>query len=205
MARKPHVMTPARKAALAKARMAAIRAKRRRHLSRNRGHAPKPANRGVGVSGLVKNAVPYVRANKRSQTSGFNAGTIIPGTNKRIVIGGYTRIENTTRHSAIDTVLGSIGSKIAPRNSRVRKIADFFKKNVGVTNPAVRARLGGAEVRLGTSRGAGPTIIVRRGKHKTSQIASMRSIKRYDAAAKKLHAKKKKKARPQRRRSGRNG
>lgn len=205
MAKRPHVMTPARKAALAKARMAAIRAKRRRHLSRNRGHAPKPANRGIGISGLAKNTVPYVRANKRSQTSGFNAGTIIPGTNKRIVIGGYTRIENTTRHSHIDTILGQVGAKIAPKNSRTRKIADFFRKNVKVTNPAARATLGGAEVRLGTSRGAGPTIIVRRGRHKISQNASMRSIKRFDTHAKKLHARKKKKARPQRRRSSKNG
>lgn len=196
-----HVMTPARKIALRKAQLAAVKAKRRAHMARNKGHAPKPANRGIGVKGLKQNFIPYVRANKRSQTGGFNVGTIIPGTNKRIVVGGYTRIENTRKSNFLDTALGSAGSKAAPRGSRQRKAIDFFKKNVTVTNPAVRANLGKAEVRLGTSRGAGATVIVRRGKHKNSQIASMRAIKRYDTHARKLHARKTSKPRPQRRKA----
>lgn len=200
-AKRRHVMTPARKAALRKAQMAAVRAKRRAHLARNKGHAPKPENRGIGIKGVKQNFVPYVRANKRSQTGGFNVGTIIPGTRKRIVVGGYTRLENTHKHNFLDTALGSVSSKVAPRNSNRRKVMDFFKKNVTVTNPALRASIGKAEVRMGTSRGAGTTIVVRRGRHKVSQNASMKAIKRYDTHARKLNAKRAGKPRPQRRRA----
>lgn len=201
MAKRRHVMTPARKAALKKAQLAAIKSRRRYRLMKNRGHAPKAANRGEGVKGLRKNFIPYVRVNKRSQTGGFNVGTIIPGTNKRIVVGGYTRMENTHRHNAIDTMLGNIGAKVAPKGSRQRSVVNFFKKNVAVTNPAVRATFGNAQVRLGTSRSAGPTIIIRRGRHKVSQNASMKSIKRYDTQARKLNARRQGRPRPQRRRA----
>lgn len=201
MAKRRHVMTPARKAALRKAQMAAVRSRRQYRLSKNHGHAPKAKNRGIGLVGLKKNTIPYVRVNKRSQTTGFNAGTIIPGTGKRIVIGGYSRLENTHRHNSLDMMLGNIGNSIAPRGTKTRKVMDYFKRNVTVTNPAVRARLGGAEVRLGTSRGAGPTIIVRRGRHKISQNASIKSIKRYDTQARKINARRQGKPRPQRRRA----
>lgn len=196
-----HVMTPARKAALRKAQMAAAKSKKRSRLAKNKGHAPKRANRGEGVTGLTKNFIPYARVNKRSQTGGFNVGTIIPGTNKRIVIGGYTRLENTNKNNLLDRALGGIGSVVAPKGSRQRKVLNYFKRNVTVTNPALRGRFGGAEVRLGTSRGAGPTLIVRRGRHKVSQNGSMKAIKRYDTQARKLHSKKQGKPRPQRRRA----
>lgn len=202
MVKRRHVMTPARQRALAKARAVRIRNLKRARLSRNRGRAPRRANRGEGFSGLGKNTVPYVRVNKRSQTAGFNAGTIIPGTNKRIVIGGYTRLENTNKKNFIDTALGNIGKKIAPKGSRSRLIVDYFKKNVSVTNPALRARLGGAEARLSTSRGAGPTIVIRKGRHKVSEQGSRKAIKRYDTQARKLNARRKKsKPRPQRRKA----
>lgn len=197
-----HVMTPARQAALRKAQKAAAQARRRHRLARNRGHAPKWANRGEGVTGLKKNFVPYVRANKRSQTGGFNVGTIIPGTRKRIVIGGYTRLENTSKNGFINTALGNVGKSIAPSGSGRRKVMDFFKKNVSISNPAIRARVGGAEARLSTSRGAGPTIVIRRGRHKISEEASRKAIKRYDAHARKLHAKRQSKPRAQRRNRG---
>lgn len=196
-----HVMTPARKMALRKAQLAAVRAKKRARYARNKGHAPKPSNRGVGVSGLTKNFIPYARVNKRSQTGGFNVGTIIPGTGKRIVVGGYTRLENTHKHGMLDVALGNISSKIAPRGSSRRKVMDFFSKNVNVTNPAVRASLGNTQIRVGTSRGAGPTLIVRRGRHKTSQQASQKAIKRYDTYARKINARRVSKPRPQRRRA----
>lgn len=200
-AKRVHVMTPARIAALRKAQAASVRSRKRARLARNRGHAPKRANRGEGFAGLKKNIVPYVRVNKRSQTGGFNVGTIIPGTNKRIVIGGYTRFENTNKKNVIDAALGNIGAKVAPRGSRSRKIVDYFKKNVTVTNPALRGSFGKAEVRLGTSRNAGPTLIVRKGRHKVSQQASYKAIKRYDTHARKLHARRVSKPRPQRRRA----
>lgn len=203
MAKRVHVMTPARIAALRKAQRASVNAKKRNRLTRNRGRAPKRANRGEGFSGLAKNAIPYVRVNKRSQTSGFNAGTIIPGTNKRIVIGAYTRFENTNRKNFLDTALGKIGSRVAPRNSTQRSLMNYFKKNITVTNPALRARIGGAEARISTSRGAGPTIVVRRGRHKVSTEASRKAIKRYDMYARKLNTKRQGKARKQRRNAGR--
>lgn len=196
-----HVMTPARKAALRKAQLAAVRAKKRARLAKNKGRAPRRANRGEGVTGLTKNFVPYVRVNKRSQTGGFNVGTIIPGTNKRIVIGGYSRLENTNKNNMLDRALGGIGSVVAPKGTSRRKVMDYFKRNVTVTNPALRGRFGGAEVRIGTSRGAGPTLIVRRGRHKVSQSGSQKAIKRYDTQARKLNARRVSKPRPQRRRA----
>lgn len=200
-AKRRHVMTPARIAALRKAQLASVKSRKRTRLSRNRGRAPKRANRGEGLGGLRKNFIPYVRVNKRSQTGGFNVGTIIPGTNKRIVFGGYSRFENTNKKNFIDVALGNIGSKVAPRNSRTRGIFDYFKKNVTVTNPALRAKIGGAEARISTSRGAGPTIVLRRGRHKVSKQASIKSIKRYDTYARKLNARRTSKPRQQRRRS----
>lgn len=199
MAKRVHVMTPARKAALRKAQLAAYRSKKRAKLARNRGRAPKAANRGIGLAGLKKNTIPYVRVNKRSQTTGFNAGTIIPGTHKRIVIGGYSRIENTNRANAFDAMMVGLTNKVTPKNSRRGKIFGFFKQNVKVSKPAVRASLGGAEARLSTSRGAGTTLVIRRGRHKISQVASSRAINRYDTHARKLHARRRKKPRAQRR------
>src|ERR1044071_218260 len=95
---KPYVFTPARAASLAKARKARRRKSKRLYGS-------NPVTRGVGKSGLARNTVPYLRANKRSQTGGFNAGTILPGTGKRIVFGGYVRVENVNRKGAIDKAL----------------------------------------------------------------------------------------------------
>lgn len=203
MAKRPHVMTPARWAALRKAQAASVRSRKRARLARNRGRAPKRANRGEGFSGLKKNLVPYVRANKRSQTAGFNVGTIIPGTNKRIVFGGYSRFENTNKKNFIDTAIGNVGKKVAPKGSKARSVLDYFKKNVTVTNPALRTTFGKAEARISTSRGAGPTLVIRRGRHKISQEASRKAIKRYDTYARKLHARKKSKPRPQRRKASR--
>lgn len=191
--------TPAQRAALAKAqRMSAIK-RRMRAKTKNRGKAPDAVNRGIGVTGLKKNFVPYARVNKRSQTIGYNAGTILPGRKKRIVTGTYFRIENTNKKGAIDNALKGFGKIAAPKKTRRRSVVNYFKKNVTVATPAVRAAVGGAEVRLGTSRGAGPTVIVRRGKHKVSQQASFKAMKRYDTHARKLNAKRQSAPRPQRR------
>lgn len=203
MARAPYVFTPARQRALAKARAASVASRKRRRAMRNRGKAPKASNRGIGVKGIRKNTVPYVRANKRSQTLGANAGTIIPGTGKRLVIGGYARIENTSKKNAVDNALRGIGNSVFPRGTKRGLAKKYFRDNVTVTNPAMRAKVGGAEVRLGTSRGSGPTVILRRGKHKVSQNAARKAIKRYDTQARKLNAKRQGKPRPQRRRANR--
>ncbi len=203
MARKPYVFTPARQRALAKARAASVLSRQRARARRNRGRAPLAANRGIGVKGLKKNTIPYVRANKRSQTLGANAGTIIPGTGKRLVIGGYARLENTSKKNAVDKALANVGNSIFPRGTARGRAKKYFRENVTVTNPAMRAKVGGSEVRLGTSRGSGPTVILRRGRHKVSQNAARKAIKRYDTQARKLNSKRQPKPRPQRRKASR--
>lgn len=196
--KRPWAGTPAQWAALRKAQSVSAMKRRAAAATRNRGKAPSKENRGIGRSGFKKNTTPYIRVNKRSQTVGVNAGSII-SPNKRLVMGGYVRVENVNKKGAIDRSLKKAGTIIAPRGSTRRKVNDYLKKNVSVTNPALRAKMGGAEVRLGTSRGAGPTVIVRRGKHKISEEASRKAIKRYDTHARKLNAKKQSQPRPQRR------
>lgn len=156
--------------------------------------------RGSGLKGLKKNAIPYIRVNKRSQTAGVNAGTVIPGTSKRIVVGGYARLESTSKHTKIDQISARAMKRVFPTGSRQARGMAFLKKNVSVTKPSVRAKLGNAQVRLGTSRGAGPTVIVRRGNHKTGAGKSTAGMKAFDTQIRKSTAKKKKK-RPARRRA----
>ena len=192
-------------AAQRKATAASARARRGRGVGARRFpkgfRVGRGGNRGSGVAGLKKNATPYVRVNKRSQTSGFNTGTIIPGTKKRIVIGGYFRLENTNRKGAIDRAMGRAANGVLPHGTKRGQARKYLKDNVTITNPAVRAKVGGAEVRLASSRGAGPTVVIRRGKHKTNQKASQAGIKKYDNAVRKRAAKaaKKRKSRLQRR------
>ena len=201
--KRTHVMTPARKAALRKAQLASVRARRIKRASRNRGHAPKRSNRGEGFTGLKKNFIPYVRVNKRSQTIGYNTGTIVTGSNSRVVYGSYVRRENINKKNGVDKRIQEFMGTVAPKNTRRGKARAYVKKNVVITNPAVRAKVRGGEVRLSTSRGAGPTIVVRRGRHKVSEQASRKAIKRYDTHARKLHAKRQGKPRPQRRKASR--
>jgi hypothetical protein len=176
-------------------------ARGRAYLWRNRGKASTRANRGEGKKGLKANFVPFLRTNKRGTTVGYNVGTYIPGTNKRFVRSSTYRIENSTRKpNSIDRALARATDIVAPRGTRRGAARNYLRKNVIVTNPAFRAALGpNAEVRLGTSRGAGPTVIVRRGRHKISQQASRKAIKRYDTNARKLNARRATKPRPQRR------
>lgn len=136
--------------------------------------------RGVGLTGLKRNTIPYARANKRSQTIGVNAGTIIPGSRKRVVFGGYVRLENT-HGNGIDTVSKKVANRAGvTKNSKVSKIYRKVKSQVGVTTPALRKNVKNAQVRVGTSRRAGPTVIVRRGRHKSSMPSSQRAVNRYD-------------------------
>ncbi|AVO25990.1 capsid maturation protease [Mycobacterium phage Phreeze] len=209
--------TAAGKLAVRGAKTAAVKQVRARKVTRHaRTKMPgvdyKPASnvpignrktRGVGVSGLKKNTVPYVRANKRSQTVGVNAGTIIPGTKKRIVVGGYARIESTTKETAVDRAINAKIGVVAPGGSRRGKVAGYLRKNLDVKNPAVRAAVGGAQVRLGTSRGAGPTVIVRRGKHRIAQSKSKAGVQKYDSRMKTIAGQRAKKPRPQRRKAAR--
>lgn len=188
-----YVFTPARQAALAKGRVVSARNRKgRKRVSRGKVYTFDHSKRGQGVAGLKKNATPYARVNKHSQTTGFNAGTVIPGTKKRIVIGGYVRIENTSRHGSIDKALGRAANLVAPRGSSRGKVRSYLRNNVTVTNPAVRANIPGAgsQVRLSTSRGAGPTLTVRRGMHKTPQKKSFAGVKKYDQRMRQVAARK---------------
>ena len=180
-------------------------ARARGYLWRNHGKASTRANRGEGKKGLKANFVPFVRTNRRGTTVGYNVGTYIPGTNKRFVRSSTYRVENATKKpNAIDRALARATDIVAPRGTRRGAARKYVKNNVIFSNPAFRAALGpNAQIRLGTSRGAGPTIIVRRGRHKISQQASRKAIKRYDTNARKINAKRASKPRPQRRKAGR--
>lgn len=196
--------SPAQRAALRKAQLASVRSRRRKRAMRNRGKAPRKENRGVGFAGIKVNFVPYIRVNKRSQTVGYNTGAYIKGTNSRFVTGQYIRREyGNKKDNPIDQTLRKAGLKVAPKNTTRRKAVNYFKKNVVITNPAIRATIGGSQARLSTSRNAGPTVVLRRGKHKVSRQASVRAIKRYDTHARKLNAKRQSKPRPQRRKANR--
>lgn len=166
-------------------------------------HGRWARTRGAGISGLKKNTIPYVRVNKRSQTIGVNAGTIIPKTNKRIVVGGYARLESTTRETSTDRLVNSRIAKVAPKGTKRDRAIKSIKKTVDFKNPAIRTSAGGAQIRLGTSRGAGPTVIVRRGRHKTPQNRSKAGVQKFDKRISTIAGTRAKPPRPQRRKAAR--
>lgn len=197
MAKKRWVGSPAQKAALRKAQLASARARKKKKNATRRHYSSNPAKRGVGVAGLQRNAVPYARINKRSGTLGANSGTVIPFTGKRVAVGGYIRIENLNKkNNPIDRAQRKVANKLGPRGTKRGAVRSWFNENVEVHSPAVRANLGGVQARLGTSRGAGATIIVRRGKHKTVQARSRAGVRNYDKAMRSVSGRK---ARRQRR------
>lgn len=170
-----------------------------------KGRGAAPLSFKSAAKELGHNTIPYIRVNKRSQTIGINAGTRIPGTHKRVVFGSYTRLESTRNKTAVDRFAAKSVSKVFPTGTRRGKALAKIKASnpVVITNPAIRATVKGHQVRLGTSRGAGPTIIVRRGKHKTSQAKSQVGIQKYDTQMRKVSGKRAsmsvKRSRPQRR------
>ena len=178
MARRAHVMTPARKAALRKAQAASARKRRKGAKASNRKiYSSDPVKRGMGTSGLKKNLTPYVRANRRSQTIGVNTGTVIPFTGKRVAFGTYLRVESTKRPGSI--------------------LPKFINDHVSFSTPAVRVNAGPAQFRLGSSRSGGATLIVRRGGHKAPKKASQAGVSKYQGRM--VALKKTKKVRSQRR------
>ena len=192
-----YVMTPARKAALRKAQLASARARRgKKKPTTRRIYGHDPIKRGVGVAGLAKNATPYARINKRSGTVGVNTGTIIPFTNKRISFGGYLRLENRNKNkNPIDRLQSRALNKIARPGTKAGAVRAWTSKNVTVKAPGIRANVGGAQVRLGTSRGAGATLIVRRGSHKAVQTKSKSGINAYNKRMSSVMGKKSRKQR----------
>lgn len=162
--------------------------------------------RGVGISGLKKNFIPHARISKKSITVGANTGTFIPGTNKRIVVGHYARLESTNKKGRIDKAGSSVYRKLVPEGSKRDVIGKHIRKNAKFSNPAIRystpgtSSREGIQFRLGTSRKAGPTLIVRRGEHKRTRAESKSGIKQYDKRMKTLAGQKASKPRPTRRR-----
>jgi hypothetical protein len=174
MARKGYVFTPARKAALRKAQLASAR--KRRGTGRKR-YSSDPVKRGVGAHGLAKNFTPYARINKRSQTVGFNTGTIIPFSGKRVAFGNYVRFESTNRNkNPVDKAV----RKFSRRGTKPGAVRQWLGNNVEVKNPAVRVTLPHSQARLGTSRGAGPTLILRARRHQTPFRKSRGGVRRFD-------------------------
>ena len=189
--------SPAQRAALRKAQLASAR-KRRGTSNARRRYSSNASARGVGVSGFKKNAIPYARINQKSGTVGVNTGSIIPFTNKRVAIGGYFRVENRGR--PLSSVQGKVANKLARKGTKPGAARKWFNDNVTVQSPAVRANLGGAQVRLGSSRSAGATLIVRKGSHKTIQTKSRSGVRNYDRRMRSIAGTKVKRARKQRRR-----
>lgn len=195
-----------RRAARSKANKSAYKKKKRRSSPITIDRAASRRQRGVGFSGLKKNFIPYARVSKKSATVGANTGTFIPGTNKRIVFGNYARLESTNRSNKVDAMLSKTFKKLAPKGTRRAAIGQHIKKNAKISNPAVRystpgtSSRHGTEIRLGTSRKAGPTLTVRRGTHKRSRAESRAGIAQYDRRMKTIQGKKVSKPRPTRRR-----
>lgn len=195
-----YVFTPARQAAWRKA-VAASAAKRRgtRRPRARRRYSSNPVKRGQGYTGLRKNFTPYVRLNKRSQTIGYNTGTVIPGTGKRIAFGNYVRLESTNkRNNPVDRAFDKVSSRFAT-SGKPAAVKRYFRDNVEIKNPAVRANIPGGQLRLGTSRGGGMTLIARRGKHKALERKARSGVRKYDTRMKTIAGLKARKPRPQRR------
>ena len=196
----------ARRAARSKSNKRKYKSRYKKPMPKRIDRAAARRQRGVGVSGLKQNTIPYLRVSKKSATAGFNSGTFIPGTNKRIVIGNYARIETVNKASKVDALASKIGRKIAPKGTRRALIGQHIKKNAKLDNPAIRyatpgtSSREGIQARLGTSRKAGPTLIVRRGTHKRTQAQSKAGIKTYNKRMSTIQGKKVSKPRPTRRR-----
>lgn len=171
------------------------------------GRTPRPGGRGKGLSGLKRNTIPYARVNKRGSTVGVNAGTIIPGTRKRIVLGGYGRIETMNKHTAVDKAIAGRKASLIPKGSKRAKVAgrahSFLSSHGVLKNPALRVNIAGSQARLGTSRMGGPTVILRRGRHRTRQSKSRAGVQKYNNRMATIagHKAKTKVARPQRRKA----
>jgi hypothetical protein len=123
--------------------------------------------------------------NKRSVTVGGNAGTIIPGRNSRVVLGGYARLENTKRKTPVDKALDRALTKAAPWGSKRSKARKWLKKNVQIVQtPTGRIQLGEGkkayQARFSTSRSSGPTLVLRKGQHKTSKAKSNSGVRKYN-------------------------
>lgn len=171
--------------------------------------------RGVGLRGLARNTVPYARFSTSGTTVGVNAGTILPGRRRRIVVGGYARVEHVDMYKrqvaasaalntkgAFNRAWNTLGLNEVPAAVRMRKAAKRqVPKTVSDVMAGTRVTAGPAQVRFTSSRKYNPTITVRRGRHKVAYRTSAKGIRAYNKHFERLDRKKAmKKPRPQRRR-----
>ena len=99
------------------------------------GHKPTHrVGRGKGLTGLKQNTVPYVRVNKRSQTVGVNAGTIVTASH-RIVVGGYIRKERFRGRTAVDKFTDKLVAKVFPTGTKGGKAIAYLRKNTEINKP----------------------------------------------------------------------
>lgn len=181
----------------------------------------KPTSRrGVGLRGFKRNFVPYVRLSTSGTTVGYNAGTIIPGTKntRRLVTGAYFRIEHTDLYGRQKVASTALIAK--PKVKRFLRLVGLEKKvndavksakanaprKITDTVGGTRVDVGGAQVRVTSSRKFNPTITIRRGPHKVGYKkanAGIRDFNNHIAVLNGKKAVKKKKSRPQRRKKNR--
>lgn len=186
---------------------------------------PIRRTRGQGWAGLRANTVPYARVNVRGQTAGINTGTLIPGTHRRVAGGAYLRLEDTRRKTAPTRFAEAKGHQWlmtrSPKTRKVIRAVTPYLHNMrvsttkqlrwGIPNPGMHGKgVRGAEVRIGTSRRAGPTVIIRRGQTKTPAWKSAKGIQSYNRDINYITERNRRwattsrrKARPQRRRKAR--
>ena len=186
----------------------------------------KSAARGAGFTGLKKNTVPYARVSTGGTTVGINAGTIIPGSGRRVVAGGYFKLESATQYKrqkfASDLLLtrqltkmavrkgiggknglGPIATKYMSRAERAGVRAGPKALSDTLAGHRMDIAGGKAQVRFTSTRKYNPTITIRRGRHKTSSNLSQKGTVTFNKHIEALNRKRDRgyKPRPQRRKA----
>src|SRR6516225_8285249 len=103
---RPHVMTPARQAALRKAQLASAAARRGRRIAKVSSRVPQ-VPRPEGVKGLRAHFILYSRMRQFCATVGYYAGTRVPGSSKRVFTRQYERFELIIKKSKCTALVGS--------------------------------------------------------------------------------------------------
>lgn len=193
---KPYVFTPKRRVALSRAQAKSAMMKRLRARIRNSktgGKKPSKGFKAGGVGHLRTNFTPYARVNQRSLTIGANTGAGIPFSNRRVSMGSFFRIENKDRSKPLNEAISRTADRYVKPGSGAAKVRKFFGDNVRIDSPVVRGKFGSVEARATTSRGGGPTLVVRRGKHKTPLHQTKAGVVEYDRRMRVLFDKRKRK------------
>jgi hypothetical protein len=174
--------------------------------------------RGVGLVGLKKNTVPYARLSTAGTTVGFNAGTILPGSRRRVVFGAYGRIEHEdmyARQKIASNVLiskslaGTIANRLMGGGATGRRATQYMTRAQraiirqgpkGLTEVLAGKRMdvagGRVQARFTSTRKYNPTVTVRRGRHKVSPNLSHKGSVSYARHIEVLNQRKDRKYKP---------